>query len=247
MHPMGRIRARSLPLPSRLPPSTEARGPAPSWHLGLLVFVIVGVAATGTLLDARRDVSRVAVSTPLSLPWAYVPAIFVQWCLVFYVCRLGRDRNVLIDLIGARWTSAARAFGDVGLAAFGFLFVEAAELVSARFLGSPSGSVRSILPVTSLDRWVWGIFAISAGIGEEIVYRGYLETELGARARSPFVGVLLQALLFGAAHAEQGAPIAARFAVYGLGLGLLARLRRSLLPGMLCHVSIDLASGLWPR
>ncbi len=35
-----------------------------------------------------------------------------------------------------------------------------------------------------------------------------------------------------------------RLAAYGLALGALARWRRSLLPGILCHVAIDLASGL---
>jgi membrane protease YdiL (CAAX protease family) len=32
--------------------------------------------------------------------------------------------------------------------------------------------------------------------------------------------------------------------VYGLALGLLAAWRGSLLPGIICHVAIDLASGV---
>jgi uncharacterized protein len=132
----------------------------------------------------------------------------------------------------------------VALAAAGFLLIEAAELLSARIHGGAVGAVRSLLPVTALDRVVWGVFAVSAGFCEEVVYRGYFQTELGARSRSPVAGIFLQALLFGVAHVEQGAWPAARFAIYGLGFGLLARLRGSLLPGILCHVAIDLASGL---
>jgi uncharacterized protein len=219
---------------------------APLWHLGVLVFVIVGVAVTGSVLD-YKDAPAVPISAPPPLPWAYLPSIAVNWGLVFYVARLGRGRNALVELVGARWAGAARACGDVGLAMIGFFVVEAVELFSARLLGGPAAAVRSLLPASQLDRWVWGFFALSAGFCEEVVYRGYLQTEIGARARRPLAGVLLQAILFGAAHAEQGGCVAARFVVYGLGFGLLARARRSLLPGILCHVAIDLTTGLWPR
>ena len=50
--------------------------------------------------------------------------------------------------------------------------------------------------------------------------------------------------MFGLAHGEQGASAAARAALYGAGLGALARWRRSLAPGIVCHVWTDLASGL---
>jgi hypothetical protein len=36
----------------------------------------------------------------------------------------------------------------------------------------------------------------------------------------------------------------ARIALYGVGFGALARWRRSLAPGIVCHVWTDLASGL---
>ncbi|HEY0463966.1 MAG TPA: CPBP family intramembrane glutamic endopeptidase, partial [Polyangiaceae bacterium] len=62
--------------------------------------------------------------------------------------------------------------------------------------------------------------------------------------RSPALGLVLQALLFGLAHLEQGAGAASRIGAYGLVLGLLARRRASLVPGIVCHIGIDLASGL---
>ncbi|HEX7668488.1 MAG TPA: CPBP family intramembrane glutamic endopeptidase, partial [Polyangiaceae bacterium] len=77
-----------------------------------------------------------------------------------------------------------------------------------------------------------------------VVYRGYLRTQLAAFTRSMPLAVVLQGLLFGIAHGEQGLAIATRVAVYGVGLGGLAAWRRSLLPGILCHVALDLTSGL---
>jgi membrane protease YdiL (CAAX protease family) len=79
------------------------------------------------------------------------------------------------------------------------------------------------------------------------VYRGYLRVQLGAFTGRPSLGVLLQALLFGIAHLEQGAANAARLGIYGIGLGAVARWRRSLLPVIVCHVAIDVLSGLVRR
>jgi uncharacterized protein len=88
------------------------------------------------------------------------------------------------------------------------------------------------------------IVAASVGFGEELVFRGYLQTQLTAFTGSAGVGIVLQAVLFGIVHAEQGATTAARLAVYGLAFGALARWRRSLLPGIACHAWTDVASGL---
>ena len=49
------------------------------------------------------------------------------------------------------------------------------------------------------------------------------------------------------AHGDQGLAVALRFGVYGVMLGALARWRRSLWPGIVCHIGIDVASGLLTR
>jgi hypothetical protein len=46
--------------------------------------------------------------------------------------------------------------------------------------------------------------AITAGICEEIVYRGYLQRQLSAFTGSLPIAVCLQAAIFGAAHLYQG-------------------------------------------
>jgi hypothetical protein len=80
---MSQMRARTLPLllPSPLPADREAS--LSSWRLYSLVFVIVGVAVTGTVLGARKDVAPGAVAVALGLPWSYLPPIAVEWGLFF--------------------------------------------------------------------------------------------------------------------------------------------------------------------
>jgi len=66
----------------------------------------------------------------------YLPLLVVQWGIALYVCRVGRARNVLGDLLGARWTSVGRAVGDVALAAGGWVAIKAVELGWARAFAS---------------------------------------------------------------------------------------------------------------
>jgi membrane protease YdiL (CAAX protease family) len=189
----------------------------------------------------------VTAPPPGRLVALYLPAIAVQWGLVAYVSRLGRGRNFLPELLGRRWTSVARAGTDMALACAGWLLIEGAEFAFARMFGSSHGARSAILPLTELERVVWCAFAISAGFCEEVVYRGYLQGQLGGWTHSLNAGIFLQAVLFGLAHADQGGWAAVRLGLYGFGLGLLARYRGSLVPGILCHVGIDLATGLWLR
>jgi membrane protease YdiL (CAAX protease family) len=107
-----------------------------------------------------------------------------------------------------------------------------------------NAAIAQLLPSTEAERLTWLVVAVSVGFCEEVVYRGYLQTQLAAFTRSRTLGVALQAALFGIAHLEQGPASALRIGAYGLVLGVLASARGSLLPGMLCHIGIDLASGL---
>lgn len=105
--------------------------------------------------------------------------------------------------------------------------------------GSSSGSALAILPRTGPERAVWIVLAAAVGFAEELVYRGYLVVQLRAFTRSSAAAVVLQALLFAVAHANQGAGAMLRFALYALAFGAVAVWRRSLVPTILCHVGID--------
>jgi membrane protease YdiL (CAAX protease family) len=247
----------SLPAPSPASASQAcllADSPlAPRWHTALLIGVILAVAATGVLL-AQATAPATQAATPArggaAIATVYVPIVAVQWGLAFYVCRVGRAQSALGALLGKGWRTAGRAIGDVGLAALGWLSIEACEILwraAARAVGSSSPSASAILPHAPPERLAWVVVAVSVGICEELVYRGYLQAQLAGLTRRRNLATAIQAALFGVAHLNQGGATAARLALYGLGLGALARWRRSLLPGILCHVWTDLASGLLSR
>ncbi|HEX4337837.1 MAG TPA: type II CAAX endopeptidase family protein [Polyangiaceae bacterium] len=225
--------------------SAATTGRAPWWHTTLLVSLIVLVATTGLLLTSNTAAPTLTGGQGARLSTLYLPLVLVQWGLVLYVCRIGRNRDELPALLGAGWNDARRAAGDVALAAMVFVVIFAvnATYTHLRALG-PNASTTSLLPATTVERVAWVAVACSVGFCEEVVYRGYLLSELSARTRFVTLGVILQALLFGLAHADQGLVGAIPVALDGVLLGVLAHSRKSLVPGIICHVAVDLVSGL---
>jgi membrane protease YdiL (CAAX protease family) len=72
-------------------------------------------------------------------------------------------------------------------------------------VASPSGSpVQSMLPVTRPEMLAWIILAGSAGISEELAFRGYFQRQLRAMTGSVAAALGLQAVLFGVSHGYQG-------------------------------------------
>lgn len=221
------------------PPSAPV---APRWHTALLVFLITSVAITGTLLARGPAPPPTPHASPI-LP-VYLPLLAVQWGLVFYVARLGRPQSALGALLGRGWPSASRACVDLLVAAASFVLIVALEAALSRLFVSPRPQAPGFLPHTPIERSLWVAVAATAGFCEEVVFRGYLQRQLSVFAHSVTVGVLAQALLFGVAHLDRGIAVALRFALYGLLYGVVAQWRRSLWPGIVSHVTLDLIGGL---
>lgn len=221
---------------------------APTWHTAILVALIVGVNVLGVVLMR----AHVAIASPSpdssKIVAAYLPAVAVEWMLFAYAVFVARPRGVLAHLMGREWKARNRAKLDVAWALALIVVIIGAELISARFLDvTQNPAIVTLLPRTVGEHLVWISVAASAGFCEEVVYRGYLQTQLSWLVHSAWAGLALQALLFGIAHAEQGAFVMLRFAIYGLAFGFVARKRASLVPCILAHVSIDLAAGFLPR
>jgi membrane protease YdiL (CAAX protease family) len=231
------------------PSATKRDAPAlaPLGHTAALIAVMLAVAITGTLLQRAG-----AQATPMPAParsdariWShYLPLLLVNGLLLLYVARLFRPRNVLAELVGPYWRGPLPALVDLLFASLALGLIVSIEALTGPLLSGRNAAVSALLPSTEAERLTWLLVAASVGFCEEVVFRGYLQPQLSAFTRSASLGVVLQAALFGLAHLEQGAGAALRIGVYGLILGALVRYRGSLLPSIVCHIGIDLASGL---
>jgi len=148
-------------------------------------------------------------------------------------------------LIGERWTSATAFLRDLGIGV-GFLFASNVVLALATSALGASNNARvlNMLPHTRIEMAAWMFVALSAGICEELTTRGYLQQQFSALLGSSVAGIVVQAIIFGAAHLYQGWKHVVTITLLALMMGWLALWRRSLLPGMSSHFLQDAVGGL---
>ena len=111
---------------------------------------------------------------------------------------------------------------------------------------SNAKSVDNLLPQSLIEILIWIALSITAGICEEMAFRGYLQRQLHALSGSVVVAVLGQGLIFGLFHFYQGWKNVIVICAFGVFFGTLAAWRRNLRVNIITHAWGDIWSG-WLR
>jgi hypothetical protein len=174
-----------------------------------------------------------------------------EWLLVGFVWLGIRKRVRLRDVIGGRWQTLedfclevvyAGAFWMCAMFILG-AGAKVMHLDQAGKIESMRRQLGFLTPRSNLDLAVWFCVSATAGVCEEIIFRGYLQRQFAAIGNSMLFGVLLSALVFGASHGYEGAARMILIGIYGLMFGLLAWWRKTLRTGMMAHAWHDALSG----
>ena len=104
------------------------------------------------------------------------------------------------------------------------------------------GKLSNIAPQTQTENLLYDMVSVTAGVCEEILYRGLLLATL-----SSIVGiwpaVVLTSLIFGLGHAYQGISGVVKTGSVGLVLALFTVFSGSLYIAIVLHTVLDLSSG----
>jgi membrane protease YdiL (CAAX protease family) len=213
-----------------------------------LLFAVV-IAGFAAFYFDRRFKAQVAAGVPDARMRAYRRAVIGQWtasivALVLWV-RAGRSWAALgiAPAHDRHWYFAVGFF--VGLAAIGTVQVRSIR----RLTPESSAAVRKkfadlefLLPHTRTEYRLFIVLAITAGICEELLYRGYLTWLLAAYVGLP-LSITLVVIAFGLAHGYQGMSGVVKTGLVGLVMSLIVVGTGWLVPAMLLHALIDLSSG----
>lgn len=116
--------------------------------------------------------------------------------------------------------------------------------VIVRVLGQTGWpSLEGMRPRNGLEVALWIVMALSAGICEETVFRGYLQQQFSGWTRNVSIGVFAQAVVFGLSHAYQGWKNMVLIFVIGCIFGAFAALRKGLRANMIAHALGDILAG----
>ena len=105
--------------------------------------------------------------------------------------------------------------------------------------------LRLIVPEHPREYPLWIALALTAGIGEELVWRGVLFSLVARYTGSVAIAAALSALHFGICHIVQGWRSVALIAAIGLVAQAMTISAGSLFPAMLLHFLYDAVAGIW--
>jgi len=108
---------------------------------------------------------------------------------------------------------------------------------------SSARSVDTLLPQSLLEILIWIATSMTAGICEEMAFRGYVQRQFNALTGSVVMAVLGQGLVFGLFHSYQGWKNVIVICVLGVLFGILAAWRRNLRTNIMVHAWADIWSG----
>lgn len=175
----------------------------------------------------------------------YLGAILMN-CVLLYYCWAGVHRRGgnLKTLSGGRWASWRGVAVDVAIA-LPFWALWESTAYGVHWLLGPNGakSVVSLLPQSLLEILIWIATSITAGICEEMAFRGYLQRQFHALSGNVVMSVLGQGLVFGLFHFYQGWKNVIVICVLGVLFGALAAWRRNLRANIIVHGWADIWSG----
>ena len=216
---------------------------APLWHTAILVLVVVGISFTQAI--QQRNLGAIELRSRLPL---YFTQIAFELLLFGYVWLLGLKltRTPVREIIGGRWSGLSDFVRDVGVALSFWLVVAGVLLVLNKILGQNTTlrTLQPLLPQGPAEMAVWVALCATAGFCEEFIFRGYLQKQFFAITGREVWAVVLQAIVFGAAHGYQGWKGMVTIMIYGSMFGILADIRKSLRPGMMQHAGQDIFSGI---
>lgn len=225
-----------------------------SWaHLVGFLLIGAGMVALGFLAQYAPSGGGAAAGSQFAshssaIP-IYITAIVMDWLLLYYCFGGVHHRGGSFwALAGGRWKSWRDVAVDLAIVLPFWGIWEGAAYGVHWMLDSSAGqgsakTVVSLLPQSLLEVLIWVATSITAGVCEEMVFRGYLQRQLHALSGNVALAVLGQGLVFGFFHAYQGWRNVLVISVLGVLYGALAAWRKNLRANIIVHAWSDFWEG----
>lgn len=216
-------------------------------HVFVLAFVVV-YPAVG-FVSFRRLLRRIEQGRAVDRSRLYAQTIVGHWALlaVGLILWTASDRRWEDLGIGVSLHSGFLLAGALTLGAIGFLAaqIRAAAAAGAGLLGELRrrfGVMQHLVPHTRRELRSFYRLSMTAGIVEEILWRGYLIDYL-ADLVPLAVAATISTVAFGLAHAYQGIHALPRVTIVGAAFTVLYLLSGSVWLPIILHGAVDMLQG----
>jgi CAAX protease family protein len=222
------------------------------WDFILILLVLAVAIPWRGVIRIRRLLAQPSITSSQRLS-LYTSTILFQWGLAGIVFWRGSSRHLTLNELGLVLPGVWRT-GLIALMLTAILCLNQwAGLKKIEIKGVDRSSLlfrfrEKIMPHSALETVVFTGLACTAGLAEELVYRGFVFA-LCASAFSPSAHPALLAMIvssawFAIAHLYQGRRGIITTYVVGMLFSAVRFWSGSLLPVMIAHAGIDLIAGL---
>jgi len=218
-----------------------------SWDIWL-IFLVLGV-----ILPWR---GRVRVKKLLAMPHVstterltlYASTIAFQWFAVALVAWRAWAHGFRASQLGLIFPDRTRLLvasivGAATIAALQWLNLRRVGRIPVEARGPLQALAERILPQSTVEMLPYMALAITAGLCEEFLYRGFAMAVLLHVGLQAWVVILLTSVLFGLAHSYQGRGGIVMTLLIGVVLGTSRIAYDSLVPAIFWHSAVDVVAG----
>ena len=218
------------------------------WDFWLIFLFLSVVIPWRGYIRLKKLLALPAVDSKEKLA-LYAVTIAFQWVLVGVVAWRALIRGITLQELGLR---SQPWLGILATGVFGALLIGGLQWLNLRRIGRMEGAApellrklaNRLLPVNLLEYLPYSALAITAGVCEEFVYRGFGIAAFSKAGLPLWLVVIVSSMLFGLAHAYQGRGGIISTGVFGVLLAIGRLWSGSLVPVMMWHAGLDLAAGI---
>jgi membrane protease YdiL (CAAX protease family) len=214
-----------------------------------LIFVVLGVVIPWRgRVRLRQLLAKPEVTSAERLS-LYRSTITFQWIAVGVAAWRAWAHGFTLQQLGlvfhrpALLTGVA-VLGGAGLAALHWLNLSRMGRIRSKARESFQRMAERILPRSKPETATFLALAVTAGLCEEFLYRGFAMAALARGGLPTWIVVLASAVLFGLAHLYQGRGGLIGTLLLGVVFGGLRVATGSLIPPIAWHAMIDIVAGI---
>jgi membrane protease YdiL (CAAX protease family) len=219
-----------------------------SWDIALIFFVLAVIIPWRGRLRLKKliamphvgSVERIALyASTIAFQWLAVAVVtWRAWAHGYGAAELGLIANNTTRLI------SAAIIGGATIAALQWLNLRRMGRIPVKSRGLIQAIAERILPQSTVELLPFLALAVTAGLCEEFLYRGFAMAVL-ARLGSPvWLAILVSSILFGLAHLYQGRGGFVSTMLIGTVLGSGRMAYDSLVPVIFWHTAVDVVAGV---
>ena len=226
------------------------------WDFTLILIVLAVLVPWRGAVRVRRLLAQSALTTTQRLS-LYASTIAFQWLIVAVIswrsCSRHLSPNELGLVVSVVWQTATITVVFTALLCLNqWAGLRKIALVPVDQRGFLFQFTQKIMPQTPIESPAFVALALTAGLSEEFVYRGFvlavLRRVLSGSVFGAFIAIVVSSLWFALAHLYQGHRGIITTFVVGILFSIVRTWSGNLVPAVVGHIGVDLVAGLYaPR